>query len=77
MSLWLAWFGGVRLLRGACSRQSTFVWMCLALAGFSLRTDRAGVSSWIRALNLHGKAYPRLLHLCHSSALDVERLTTC
>jgi hypothetical protein len=51
--------------------------MCLALAGFSLRTDRAGVSSWIRALNLPGKAYPRLLHLCHSSALDIERLTTC
>jgi hypothetical protein len=77
MSLWLAWFGGVRELRAACSRASTFGWMCLALAGFCLRIDRAGVSSWVRALSLHGAAYPRLLHLCHSPALDLERLTTC
>jgi hypothetical protein len=77
MSLWWAWFDGVRALRGACTRQRTFVWMCLALAGFCLRTDRAGVSSWMRALSLRENAYPRLLHLCHSPALDVERLTAC
>lgn len=77
MSLWWAWFDCVRALRGACARQRTFFWMCLALAGFCLRTDRAGVSSWMRALSLHEKAYPRLLHLCHSPALDVERLTAC
>jgi hypothetical protein len=77
MSLWLAWFDCVRALREACSRQRTFIWMCLALAGFCLRTDRAGVSSWVRALSLHEKAYPRLLHLCHSPALDLERLTAC
>jgi DDE superfamily endonuclease len=51
--------------------------MCLALAGFCLRTDLAGVSGWVRVLSLHEKAYPRLLHLCHSCALDVERLTAC
>jgi hypothetical protein len=77
MALWLAWYRCVRSLREACSRQSTFMWMCVALAGFCLRTDRAGVSSWVRALSLHGKAYPRLLHLCHSPALNIERLTAC
>jgi hypothetical protein len=51
--------------------------MCIALAGFCLRTDLAGVSSWVRALDLHARAYPRLLHLCHSPALNVEGLSAC
>jgi hypothetical protein len=71
MALWMAWFSSVCHLRGACSRTRTFVWVSLALAGFCIRTDLAGVSSWVRALALRPTTYQRLLHLCHCPALDL------
>jgi hypothetical protein len=49
--------------------------MVLVLAGLSTRPERAGVTSLVRVLELHERAYRRLLHLFHSSALNLERLT--
>jgi hypothetical protein len=49
--------------------------MVLILAGFSTRPERAGITSLVRVLELRERAYRRLLHLFHSSALDLERLT--
>jgi hypothetical protein len=77
MALWWHWFEGVQLLRAACTRRRTFLWMVLVLAGLSMRSDRAGVSSIIRALGLKGACYRRLLYLCHSPGLAVERLQAC
>jgi hypothetical protein len=77
MGLWWEWFGCVRALRGACTRQRTFVWMVLVLAGLSIRTDLAGVSSLIRALGLRESCYRRFLYLCHSPGLKVESLRRC
>ncbi len=37
MTLWLEWFRCVALLRPACARKATFLWMSIALAGFSVR----------------------------------------
>jgi hypothetical protein len=54
----------------------TFLWMAVALAGFSVRSECAGVTSFVRSLWLTEKCYERLLHLFHTAALPVEKLTS-
>ena len=75
MRLWRVWFTAVAVLRPACRRQRTYGWMVLVLLGLSLRLDLAGVTSFVRALGLAPGAYRRLLHVVHSPALQLERLT--
>ncbi len=75
MQLWLEWFRCVSALRPACSRYRTFVWMVLALVGLCIRSDRLGVTSFVRSAFLHEKFYPHLLHFFHSSAVKVPTLT--
>lgn len=75
MALWIEWFRCVRELRHACSRRRTFLWMSLVLVGFSIRTELLGVTSFVRSCFLQPKKYCRLLHLFHSPALKLEKLT--
>ena len=63
MALWYEWLARVRELRPACARNRTFCWMALVLAGLSVRSDLAGVTSVVRALWLQARAYRRLLYL--------------
>ena len=53
----------------------TYCWMVLVLMGLSIRADLAGVTSVVRCLGLAPADYKPLLHLFHSAALDLERLT--
>jgi hypothetical protein len=48
--------------------------MVLVLAGLSVRSDLAGVSSFVRAVGLHPKLYRRLLQVFHSDGLDLNTL---
>jgi len=75
MELWREWFACVAQLRGACSRNRTFIWMVVVLAAFSVRADLAGVTSFVRAFALKPSAYPRLLHFFHCDAVNIRRLT--
>jgi hypothetical protein len=75
MQLWRRWLKCVEELRPACGRRRTFLWMVLVLAGLSTRPERAGITSLVRVLELRERAYRRLLHLFHNSALDLGRLT--
>ena len=75
MQLWMLWLRGVRELRPACRRLRTYLWMVLTLASLSTRPERAGITSFVRVLGLRPQAYRRLLHLFHTPALDLERLT--
>jgi len=75
MSLWMEWFRCLWELRAACSRTRTFLWMSLALMGLSIRSDLAGVTSFVRAGGLVPEAYRRLLYLFHTPALALEELT--
>jgi hypothetical protein len=75
MSLWREWFRCLDALRPVCARGATFVWLSLALAGFSVRAELAGVTSFVRALGLAPAAYRKLLHLFHTSGVDLERLS--
>lgn len=73
--LWRMWFDAVAHLRPACARRQTYCWLVLALMGLSIRTELAGVTSFVRVLGLPPSTYPGLLHLFHSSALKLDRLT--
>lgn len=73
--LWKMWFEAVAQLRPACSRQRTFYWMVLCLIGLCIRTELAGVTSFVRVLGLEPVLYKRLLHLFHSPAIQLDTLT--
>lgn len=74
MKLWSYWWSIAQQLRPAFSRTRTFLWFALILAGFTVRSDIAGVTSVIRALGLESSCYTRLLALFHSPAFDVDAL---
>jgi hypothetical protein len=52
MSLWIAWWEAIRLLRPAFSRLRSFMWFATAVAGLTVRTELLGVTSIVRALKL-------------------------
>ena len=74
--LWNDWWLLVCDLRSACARTRTFLWMALCLAGMTTRKELLGVTSIVRALGLHPSCYDRLLDFFHSSALDLNKLTS-
>ncbi len=76
MQLWIEWYECVQFLRPACSHYRTYMWMVIALAGFSIRTEYLGVTSIARALGLEERYYERLLHMFHSNALNLDMLTS-
>jgi len=75
MSLWAQWYSVVAPLRAACSRQRSFLWLLVALAGICARRDLLGVTSIVRTLGLAERCYDRLLDFFHSPAVDVDCLT--
>lgn len=70
MEIWLLWWGIVTQLRPAFSHRQTFLWFCACLAGMSIRSDTAGVTSFVRALGISGVYYDRMLDCFHSRAVD-------
>lgn len=74
MRLWIEWWKVVVCLRAACSRTRSFMWLVVALAGFSVRSDFLGVTSIVRGLGLHGHYYDSLIRFFHSTAIDPDRL---
>jgi len=75
MSLWMHWWNAIRQLRPAFSRLQTFLWFATAVAGFTVRTELLGVTSFVRALNLNARYYNPLVDYFHSSAVRLDRLT--
>lgn len=75
MDLWLHWYGAIRQLRPGFSRELTFLWFTLSVAGLSVRADRLGVSSIVRALSLNpDRCYQRLLKHCRSEGIKLTQL---
>ena len=72
--LWSAWWDIVGQLRPAFSRNSTFLWFAASLAAFCVRSDRHGVTSFVRALGLRQRCYERFLDFFHSSAVKLPVL---
>jgi hypothetical protein len=73
--LWSGWWQIVQAFRPACSRNTTFLWLAVAMAAFIVRPDLAGITSMIRAMGLAQSGYYALLHFFHTKALDLDRLT--
>ncbi len=75
MLIWSHWWSVVEPLRAACSRQRTFLWLAVAVAGFCTRGDWLGVSSTVRTLGLAARCDDRLLDFFHSPSVDLACLT--
>ena len=73
--LWIAWFDIVWKLKPAFSRWKTFYWGVVTLVCFSIRSDNAGITSFVREHFLSEKYYQRILDYFGSSAIDLERMT--
>jgi hypothetical protein len=56
------------------SRQRTFLWSLLLIAGISIRSDLFGVTSIVRALGLRELAYSSLLKNIHSKGIKLAEL---
>ncbi len=77
MDLWIHWYSAIRQLRPGFSREVTFLWFAVSVAGLSVRTDRLGISSIGRALSLGpDSSYQRLLKNCASQAINLMKLRT-
>jgi hypothetical protein len=74
-SLWAIWWSVMALLQPAFSYFPTFMWFAVAVAGITVRTDKLGVSSIMRALNLRDGCYRSLLKNFHSSAVRLDELS--
>jgi hypothetical protein len=74
-SLWGSWWDAIRFLRPAFSRLRSFWWFATIVTGLTVRTELAGVTSIIRALDLQPRLYNELLRKFHSSAVKLDRLS--
>lgn len=72
--LWKEWSEAFLSLRGAFSRQTTFFWAIVICAGITIRTDKLGVTSIVRALGLTEASYYGLLRAFHSDGIDLDKL---
>jgi hypothetical protein len=75
MQLWVPWWEVISLLQPAFSRWRTCVWFTVCVAGFSVRADKLGVTSIVRALGLDGKCYDNLLDNLHSTGVKLDALS--
>ncbi len=75
MQLWIYWWNAIWMLRPACSRARTFMWFVVCVAGLTVRTERMGVTSVIRALGLHQRFYNNLLNCFHSQGIKLDGMS--
>jgi hypothetical protein len=73
--IWKKWTILTLELKDACSRTQTFLWMCVCLAGMTIRTDLLGTTSIVRAMGLLPFCYDRILDFMHSPSLNLNKLT--
>jgi len=73
-NLWASWWQAIFELRPAFTRLRTFLWFAAIVAGFSVRGDSFGASSFIRALGFDGMHYSSLLKAFHSHAIRLDSL---
>ena len=75
MTLWMCWWQALWMLRPGCSRLSTFLWFSTCVVGLSIRTERLGVTSIVRAIGLEAGFYHHLLDNFHSKGIKLDKMT--
>ena len=74
MALWLKWWALVLKLRPAFSSKRTFLWFATALVAITIRSDQAGITSFVCALALAPNFNGPLLAVFHSPAIKIDKL---
>ena len=75
MELWQSLYHCFLPFKAACSRNKTFLWMCVILMSMMMRCgDLAGVTSIVRIFGLLPMFYDRLLDFLHSPAVNLSVL---
>ena len=75
MILWFTVWEILLQLRAGFGRVRTFLWFAVVVAGFCVRRDLAGVTSFVRALGLQPACYDRMLDFFHSPSIKLVTLT--
>ena len=75
MQLWFYWWEAICLIRPGFTRLRTFMWFATCVAGLTIRTDKMGVTSIIRATGMQGRFYDNLLDNFHSSGINLDKIT--
>jgi len=75
MTLWKCWWQALWMLRPGCSRLSTFLWFSTCVIGLTIRTERLGVTSIVRAIGLEAGFYRHLLDNFHSKGIKLDKMT--
>jgi hypothetical protein len=70
----MRWINCMKELRPAFTRTRTFYWFTLVLMAMTVRTEQAGVTSFVRCHGLCEASYYRFLHFFHSSAVTLKDL---
>lgn len=73
--LWMIWLQCVKSLSKAFSYRTSFYWAVAIIAGFCVRRDYAGVTSFVRALGIRPSSYQRLLSAFSSKAICLDSLS--
>ena len=63
--------------RSCFSRTASFNWFCIVVTAFIVRTDKLGVTSFIRALSLDGSLYECMIHFFRSTSWNLSSLRLC
>ncbi len=75
MKIWARWWDAMWLLRPAFLRLRTFLWFAVCVAGLTVRSEKLGVTSIVRALGLKADFYDNLLDNFHSTAIPLGKLS--
>lgn len=60
--------------RKCFSRTASYEWFCTVVIGFMIRSDKLGVTSVVRDLNLHHSCYEKIVHFFHSGSCSLPSL---
>ena len=77
LSVWNFIDNSLNRFQKCFSRKAAFNWFCLVVTAFIVRTDKLGVTSFIRALSLDGAQYECLIHFFRSTAWNLSSLRMC
>ena len=72
--MWDFIFNLIVSFRTCFSRAASFDWFSLILIGIMIRSDKLGLTSVIRDLNLKGECYEKIMHFFRADSWDLDTL---
>ena len=72
--MWDFIFNLIASFRNCFSRAASFDWFSLTLIGIMIRSDKLGLTSVIRDLNLKGECYEKIMHFFRADSWNLDTL---